>query len=463
MTKILLTEVHSIANVGSAAVLENVIAHLSEAISDAEITLSATDPETIAAFSKRRTLPELFVRPAKLGTPLKRLRWLVPNLVWVVFNSLSLLLKWIGLPYMYKWFTLSEIRRAVISEYIQSDVIISVGAERINDNFRPQLPFALYGYWFAKRLGKPVVLYAQTIGPFRHRLSKWMVRRVLRQCDLVTVRDGGSLRVCNSLGISGARVIEVADPAILQPALSKAEANSILRDEGVDLQPPVIGISALRWTYVNARDGRTPEEHYENYINSLARLADHLVEGTGAHVLFVATNFAVHGNRDDDVSVALQIKERMNHKSAVDVLGKLFRPAELKGIIGLCDMFIASRMHACIFATAMCVPTMALNYQFKLFEYMRLLGLEDYSCDFDRISLDKLRSIADTVWDRRQELRQHLQERMKELKRASFRSAVLVAELLRTQRGASPKTWELDDRDQCANEEVSVLYRSEYS
>ncbi|WP_041374812.1 polysaccharide pyruvyl transferase CsaB [Prochlorococcus marinus] len=47
----------------------------------------------------------------------------------------------------------------------------------------------------AQQLGVPVVLWGQGLGPFRHHLSRWMVRRVLRRVQAISWRDPESFQL----------------------------------------------------------------------------------------------------------------------------------------------------------------------------------------------------------------------------------------------------------------------------
>jgi len=432
MTKILITDSFTITNIGSAAVLENVIKHLKRYIPEASFLISTTDPSSIEKFMDEKSVPELFIRPLVLGSNIKRLKWLFKNIFWIMFNSLNLILKRIGVPYKYKLYTFSKERKKVIEAYVNNDVVISIGAERINDNFRAQVPFALYGYWMAKMLNKPVILYAQTIGPFRHKSTKMMVKYILNRCDLITVRDRRSLDELKELNIKKATIYPVADPAILQHAVSEKKAAELISEEGFETtKPNVIGISVLKWNYENVQTkDKTKDDYYNDYVLSLSKLSDFLIDNLNAAIVFVATNFRQHGNRDDDRDVAEDIINLMKFKDSAKVLKRIYRPDELKGIIGLMDMFIASRMHACIFSTAMYVPTISLNYQFKLYEYMKLLKMGDKSCNFEDINYEKLKTLALSVWESRPEIRNQLKIRIDELSKESLKSAELVKELI---------------------------------
>jgi|GEM_PF-1021305 polysaccharide pyruvyl transferase WcaK-like protein len=432
MMRILLTEVNTISNVGSASVLENVVQNLREVFPQVEMTLSTVNEETIAEFMKLPTVPELFPRPPRLGTLPRKVRWLIPNAIWMGVNSLFLILhRYLKLPYLYQLFTFSPGRRRYVKALAHADLVISIGSERINDNFHQQLYFALYGYWFAKMLGKPMILYAQTIGPLRFWQSRWLTRWVLNKCDVITVRDKRSLEVLEEISVTRPKIELVADPAIQQKPVPEETALRLLAQEGVDLAAkPRLGISVLRWNYSNAPSGKKPEEYYAEYVATVSRLADHFLERYGGSVIFVSTNHAVHGNRDDDKEVARDVLARMQHKSRAFVLEKLYRPDELKGIIGEMDLFIASRMHSCIFSTAMHVPTLALSYQFKLRAFMALLGMERFAKDFAKLSFEELRDDLDLLWSEREQVRADLKKAIDRLLPEARRSAGIVRQFV---------------------------------
>ena len=69
-------------------------------------------------------------------------------------------------------------------------------------------------------------------------------------------------------------------------------------------------------------------------------------------------------------------------------------------------------MHACIFSTGAGVPTISVNYLYKLREYMANLGLEDFSIDIEEFNAEWMMAAFDRMWLRRAEIRQKIQMRM---------------------------------------------------
>ena len=67
-------------------------------------------------------------------------------------------------------------------------------------------------------------------------------------------------------------------------------------------------------------------------------------------------------------------------------------PVEIKSLIANCDYFIGTRMHSNIFATSMCIPTIAIAYEKKTNGIMHTIGLDDYIIEMNEITTEKLLS-----------------------------------------------------------------------
>ena len=113
----------------------------------------------------------------------------------------------------------------------------------------------------------------------------------------------------------------------------------------------------------------------------------------------------MHGCREDDVAVARDIISRMRHSDRAYSVEKLFTPAQMKAVMGRLEMCLVTRMHACILSTGINTPTCSINYQFKLHEYMKLVGLGDYTIDIDEVSYDRLKSLVERTWEQRSAMR----------------------------------------------------------
>ena len=401
---ILIIEAYSDANIGSAALVENSVNLLRKIFPAAKLNVLAQSSHAVEKFSGVPTFPELFSFPFRQAR-VKQVLWLFKNASWMLSCSLAVLSRKICLLIPESLYTFDRRKRVALKLIKEADIVVSVGAERINDNFYKAIFFSLYVLWIIQAYGKFLVLFPQTIGPFHFKVTRFLAARVLKDCQVVYLRDEKSARIVKEMGVKGPLVVNTADVAIMQSALSADQAKVLLHDVGVTIgDGPLIGISAMKWTYVKVKGS----SRYNEYKEAIAKVADKLIKEKDARILFLATNLPVHGCREDDLGAAKEIAQLIKCNNRVYVLSKLYTPAQMKGIMGLLDMCIVTRMHACIFSTGIFTPTLSINYQFKLHEYMKLMGLGDYTIDIDQVNYDRLKRLADFAWDNRDAIRKIL-------------------------------------------------------
>ncbi|MBI2251455.1 MAG: polysaccharide pyruvyl transferase family protein, partial [Armatimonadetes bacterium] len=102
----------------------------------------------------------------------------------------------------------------IIKAILKSSVFISGGGGLIQDitSFK-SLQYYLGLILLAKILRKPVIIYAQGIGPLLHRKSKIFTKFICNLVDLITVRDYASKEELKKLGIKK-EILVAADPAL---------------------------------------------------------------------------------------------------------------------------------------------------------------------------------------------------------------------------------------------------------
>ncbi len=402
--KILVIEAYSAANIGSGALVENSVRLLRKNFPGAEIEILAQNPESINKLTGLPCHHELITLPLS-RTRLRQLCWLVATGAWMMVHLLATQCRRIGIPVSPSLYTFDSQTMAAIQKVQGADMVVSVGAERINDNFYKAILFSLFMLWMVQAYGKFLVLFPQTIGPFHFSITRFLAASVLARCDVLFLRDRKSRDIVEEIGVRGPIVIDTCDVAVLQPALDANSARALLRQAGVpDDERPLIGMSVMRWSYIKAEG----TSGYEEYKRAIATVADEWIEQKGARVLFVATNVLTEGCREDDVSAAREIQALMRHGDRAVVLSAVYSPAEMKGLMGLLELCLVTRMHACIFSTGIYTPTLSINYQFKLKEYMGLMGLGEYTLDIDRVTSDNLRDLMERAWKARAQNREVL-------------------------------------------------------
>jgi polysaccharide pyruvyl transferase WcaK-like protein len=94
---------------------------------------------------------------------------------------------------------------------------------------------------------------------------------------------------------------------------------------------------------------------------------------------------------------------------------------EIKGVIGQCEFFIGSRMHACIAALSQAIPAVGIAYSRKFAGVFETVGALDYVVDGRTTTNEEAIARILDLFRRRQELRPRLAESVRDA-RATLQS-----------------------------------------
>ena len=129
------------------------------------------------------------------------------------------------------WLSLSEIVGALRS----ADLLVSGGGSLLqNVTSGRSLYYYLGVIWLAERLGVPVMLYAQGIGPVCGGLARGLMRRIAGDAALITVRDHGSYEEIENLGVKKPPVLVTADPVLAIHPVDLGIGRGILKKAKAD-------------------------------------------------------------------------------------------------------------------------------------------------------------------------------------------------------------------------------------
>lgn len=299
-----------------------------------------------------------------------------------------------------------EIIRALLS----ADLLISGGGSLLQDVTSDR---SLYYYlsimMLAKKLGKPVMLYAQGIGPVRGALARGAMRYIGNMVDLITVRDEGSASELKVLGIKAPPVYVTADPVLALHPVDKELGRSILRRHNLEGAKPLIGISAREW------------KDWDHYKQVLAGTVDQLAEDYGTRTVFIPMQWP------DDLEVARRIKSRM--RSAAILLEEEYTTSELLSLVGNLDILIGIRLHALIFAAVMHIPMLGISYDPKVDRFLETLG-ERHIGTTESVTLDAMLGKVRALWPAISRPNKAREERISVLRSKAFRNAELALTLI---------------------------------
>lgn len=253
-----------------------------------------------------------------------------------------------AIPRFRVWRVFSALRRC--------DALLSGGGSLLQDTTSTRsLLYYLSVIRCAQILGKPVMLYANGIGPVRKPANRRRVKRVVERAALVTLRDHKSLQELRDMGVERKDVVVTADPVFHLAAAEQQRSLELLASTGMEADRPFVAVSVRDWSNV------------EHFYEQLALLCDHLHQTYGLEVLFLL----MQPSRDREATA----KVRALMKAPSYQLDAPCTPRELMGVLGQAKLCLAMRLHTLIFAARMAVPSLGLVYDPKVESYLRELDL----------------------------------------------------------------------------------------
>ena len=412
MAKILIINTNCSMNKGSAAQVISTCETLRALISDLEITLISGYPLLdfkLCKIHNIKVVSSIWRQGPKRS---KRILFYIHRLIFrPLFGVLWAILFRIGLNPV-------SIKDPIIQEYASADMIVDLSGDSFSDGkggFSIDIDSALL---LAMSLKKPIVIYSQSIGTFRG-VTTPLARYCLNRVDLIIVREEITKKYLEKIGVTKYIYLTADCAFLLEPASNKSIEHILLKENVAVTKNPLVGISANAML----------DDKENNYANSMAQLIDYIIEKLNAQVIFVPHVVGINGRGDDRV-MGEKIYKRTKNKENINLIKGDYSPEELKGIIGLCDMFIGGRMHANIAAISSCVPTMATAWSHKYYGIMRAVGQEKYVCDFKTMNFEELKLKIDDLWENKEKMREELKAKVEDQKRLAWYSGELVRDLL---------------------------------
>jgi colanic acid/amylovoran biosynthesis protein len=263
--------------------------------------------------------------------------------------------------------------------YRQADLVVSTGGTYLVEHY--DLEDRLLEFEKDAMLGKPLVLFTQSMGPFQDQLNRRRVHKVLAEAKLTLLRDHRSLEHVQDLAGDAARCEVLAD-AVFALADPETLAGAALPRQ--DAAPRRVAVSVREWSHFSGRDAQAGMALYEQ---SIARAVQYLVTQCGSEVCFVSTCQGIAEYRYDDSIVARRIAESLpaEIRARVSVDDVFHPPQQLTQVLAGFDMVISTRMHMAILALCAGVPVLPIAYEFKTTELFAGLGQERLVTSIDSI------------------------------------------------------------------------------
>lgn len=426
-TKILITEMGSVKNKGNLAILNGTVKALTQYFPNSHFTVLSHGPREEIKTYNIRALPSIVEVPcADLPILTRALKTLLDLHKLILAMMLSSL--WSSLKAFFGFDARFLMRYSRLEEYATADIIVVRGTDTLTDQYGrlglDSLVMRCSGILIGVILKKPTIICGHSIGPFKSWIGRTITRFVLDRVSLITSRDEITSANLSRIGVKNPNVFETADLAFLLEPVPRKYAKEILLKEGIFVRNPLVGISASRLisTYLPSR---SRIEAYARYIEFIAKITDYIIDKFHATVIFIP-HVIGPGKKYDDRLVSRDIFELVHNKKDVKLISGDYSPQELKGIIGLCNLFIGARMHAVISALSMYVPSLALSYLYKTKGILKMVGQEKWICHIQRLDYQDAITKVEALWASRNQIRRELESKMKTVRKRALLNAELI-------------------------------------
>lgn len=308
------------------------------------------------------------------------------------------------------WLRLPALRRdRWIAEIDAADLCVALaGGDSFSDiyGFRRFLYVCLPQVLVLLRK-KRLVLLPQTIGPFESVAARWLAGWITRRAERVHARDKASAKLADELlQGTGRKAGFTRDMAFaLRPAEPRGGFPE-LAGRGPDARP-LVGLNVsgllLRGGYTGANMFGLRGD-YAELMMAIATMFRG--ERFDAELLLISH---VTGAGESDVEACRRIGEGLAERGVrARVADGGYDHREVKGLIGHCDFFLGSRMHACIAALSQGVPAVGLAYSRKFAGVFESIEVPELVVDLRERDPETVPEEIAKLYERRGELGRRL-------------------------------------------------------
>ncbi len=256
----------------------------------------------------------------------------------------------------------------------------------------------------AKLFRKPVVMFPNSVGPFRTPIGRFLSKLALNRCDFVLVREPISYGIVKSLGIRS-NILLTSD-TVVTFGLSDERAPLVWGDRALGVSPGI---------YANS----VSDEQVASYVKAHAALLDYAIEKYGVFVIFLP--HYVTGFKNDDLEISKRIAAEMRFAKRTRLI-VAESVEEFRDLISKTRILVSSKMHPIVLAATVHVPTLCVAYDHKQTGFLTSLGMANCIVTIDKVCYESLSSTLDYVWNNHGELKNLLQSRLPLLQRQVVQS-----------------------------------------
>lgn len=322
-------------------------------------------------------------------------------------------------------------RNLLLKTIVEADMVADItGGDSFSDIYgMRRFIIGFLRKWVIKAFGKKLVLLPQTYGPFDKRLTRVLARYIINHATLVYSRDRKGLDDAKALlgpQKCDGKIRFIPDVGFLldphRPQSEEMESLEKIKDSSGTL----VGLNISGLLSCSSDTGDNVFNLKIDYPAVTDLIVEFLMQQQGVAVLLVphvvpmrkgdaslSKKMHKRGYREQSDAVACaRLYEQFNRKYSdrLFIVRGHYNHNETKYIIGLCDFFIGSRMHACIAALSQGIPAVGVAYSGKFHGVFESVGVADCVADARCCGEDELLEKISSAYRRMDRIRETLQE-----------------------------------------------------
>ena len=303
--------------------------------------------------------------------------------------------------------------------YSEADLILDISA---GDSFTDIYGIKRYIYTTLPKLisikmKKNCILMPQTIGPFNYKITRGLSKYIVNKCYMNFARDIVSYNyLLNSLNVVKTKAILAPDLAFNMLPSQEELIDNIIEKNSKN-QAPLIGLNISALLFNGGYTNNNQFKLIINYKNLIEKIIQYFIE-KNCNIILVPHVLCSEENVEDDYSLCRKIAYKIKkYYPYIYTFEKKYKEDQIKAIIGQCDFFIGSRMHACIGAISMGVPTVPVAYSRKFAGIWDIYGMKDCIANAKTMNIEEIIAKIDYCYNNRNKIKEVLNIELKNVKK----------------------------------------------
>ncbi|MBS3810394.1 MAG: polysaccharide pyruvyl transferase CsaB [Halanaerobiales bacterium] len=271
----------------------------------------------------------------------------------------------------------------ILSRMKSSNIFISGGGSLLQDktSFKT-VPYYLGLIFLAQLFKMKTIFFAQGVGPVKNKFYRYLIKKVLKNVDHISVRDENSKKFLISIGINEKNIEVIEDPVYaIKPDIIKKRKN---------LDTKNIGVSVRDWGS-------------NHYLKILAEFLNSLNKNEDLSVTIIPFH------EGKDIKISRKLLGLLETK--VKIIEYTDNAKQINDLYSSFDMFIGLRLHSLIFAAVNHIPFIGISYDPKVNSLIKEMGYQK-EITTENISLAKLKESYYRIKDDKDEIIQQIKDKV---------------------------------------------------